>query len=226
MKRFLVGIIALIAAGCSSKPAPERRMAALPNDTPRTVRAPSDPPTAVRVIRMEQGPIVLELVGVRAVVHGECPTECCRYGDWRIVAPVPVRVRPDSASPVVGTTPSGLAVRADSGVVIFDTTAVAIAGRDTVVTVGGHVWHFVAGDSLLQLTRGETASLTLWRDQLGIIEDPMFYSANAVLREVRRGSPTQWWAYVQSRSSGLAGWIDVFKTNVSGADACASSRAA
>jgi hypothetical protein len=173
--------------------------------------------------------MTVELTGARAVVHGDCPTECCRYGDWTI-GPTPVRDRPDSSAPVIETTSSGLAVHADSGLTIYDPFGLAVATRDVGLEglevaprdgglpVPGRL-AVSSGDTLVLLSEGETGYMFLWRGKFGMELDPT-ESADKGVRLLRHQSERQWWAFVSSKSSSLRGWINVDRTEIAGADAC------
>lgn len=180
----------------------------------RSAPVTSGPPSVLPVQRIVSGGLALELTGATARIHGDCPTECCRYGDW--ITPVtPVYDRPDTSGRRIGSTVRDEAVRADSGVVIVDRVGVAAVLRDTLLGPGVRL---VSGDSLVLLTQGETGYQALWRGRLLLVE--LDDSAPGSIRIVRRPSMHRWWAHIVSKGRALHGWIDMDRAPVAGADAC------
>lgn len=172
------------------------------------------PTSSFNVRRVVAGRLAVDLSGARAVIHGLCPTECCRYGPW-IVAAVPVWERPDTLSPRRGILAYASAVKADSGLVILDSVGLAVVLRDTLDVPTGR--RFLRGDSLVLLTEGETGWNAVWRDTI-TSEIHEFASAIRIIRRPSRR--WHWWAYITSESQTLHGWTDVSLARPSGADAC------
>ena len=172
--------------------------------------------------------INVELTGQRAVVHGDCPTECCRYGDWTI-GPTAVRDRPDSSAPAIASVSRELAVHADSGLVVVDQVGLAVATKNVDVEgleqmpsdsgLGRRHLAVPSGDTLMLLREGEGGYMFLWRGKVGADLEPTESGDNGV-QWLRRPSERQWWAYITSKASSLRGWINVDRNEVSGADAC------
>jgi hypothetical protein len=217
----------LAATACASEPAKDSRAVrgksgGVAQLASREVTAVTQTPT----LRFVSGPLTVELTGQRAVLHGDCPTECCRYGEWTIGTTVPILDRPDSSARVVATSTNGMAVHTDSGVVAYDTAGLVVATHDTVLEaraeLPGARLAIASGDTLVLLSEGEGGFMFLWRGKVGmelVVDD----SPSAAVRMARRPSAQQWWAYVTSKSSPPRGWIDVNRANVHGADACGSA---
>lgn len=166
--------------------------------------------------RVRWNHIEVVLTGDRAVQHGECPTECCRYGDW-MIGPTTIRDRPDSTATIIGRSTAGMAVHADSGLTIVDPVGLAITTRPIRLENAGDI---PAGDTIRLLTPGETGFTALWNGRFALEAEP---ASSFGMRLVRLNMKREWWAYVTAKSGSMRGWIDVDRTLVKGAVVCGSS---
>jgi hypothetical protein len=176
------------------------------------------------------GPFAIDIADDRAVVHGGCPFECCRYGDWRLEGPAVLRRRPYSLAPEVAKLPAHFRVFADSGLVILDSVGIAIVQRDTVdyapppgivLNDTSDIHHFARGDTIRILDGfGEGAWRIRWRgtsnDQMQEVSDTATTAAIRLVREPH----WHWWAHVTSDAGALSGWIETEKVWITGFDAC------
>jgi len=144
--------------------------------------------------------------------HRGCPFECCRYGQWTLVGSAVVRRRPSAKAPVSFRLVNGAPILADTGFVRIDPIGLVILRaphRDEMNDIP-----YVAGDSLFVLDYvGENVHNAWLRGRA--IQTVVDELPGRVVREPR----AQWWARIRDRR-GRVGWVDMDKTNVSGADAC------
>jgi len=237
-RRLLPICAALLCLGCSTStdrvpasvatatlPAAEPDIMALVEASPRLVHE--------MIPGIRGGPFAIDIAGDQAVVHGGCPFECCRYGDWRLEGPAVLRRRPYSFAPEVARLPANFRVFADSGLVILDSIGLAVVQRDTVdyapppgvvLNDTSQIHHFARGDTIRILDGfGEGAWRIRWHgtsnDQMEEVWDT---TATAAIRLVREPH-WHWWAHIVSDAGALSGWIETEKVEITGADACGGS---
>ncbi len=137
--------------------------------------------------------------GSEYIVHGVCPFECCKYGDWTMLNGGALRTEPNGSADSVGSVTAGATVRTDSGVMVLNPTGVAVIVSDTASTPqsGPRV-----GDTVEVISyAGQKVTRVRWNgneldktDGVQILRDPV----------------QRWWVHVTDPSSlGGGGWMMV-----------------
>src|SRR2546425_3187684 len=118
----LTAILAVGLTGCGRRPAQRTSDSATDTTTVSIRPPPPEPVTAVA-----QSPAIDE----EYIVHGVCPFECCKYGDWTLLQGGALRTDPNGGADSVGTVVAGAAVRTDEGVMVLHPPGIAVVVPDT-----------------------------------------------------------------------------------------------
>ena len=131
------------------------------------------------------------------IVHGVCPFECCKYGDWTMVNGGALRKEPDGSADSVGTFAAGATVHTDSGVMVLHPTGVAVIVGDASTSQDGPR----AGDTVEVISyTGQKVTRVRWNgeeldktDHVQMLRDP----------------GQRWWVHVSDPSTldGGGGWM-------------------
>ena len=192
-------VLALVFAGACGEPAP--RKTASTADTVTEAAPPPEPSGAVN----QQVPNAA--VDEEYVVHGVCPFECCKYGDWTLIDGGALRTAPGSTGDSVASLAAGATVHTDSGVMVLHPPGLAVIVADTSAAAQGASGPPV-GDTveLLSYTRQKTSRVR-WQGQelemtgrLRVVRDPI----------------QRWWVYMTDPASGQSGWLQVGGVNAAG----------
>lgn len=204
-----VAFLLLLCLACTERTVPQATSSA------DTAGAPSPPAAAAAdpVARFRAR------VPDSVFIHrGACPFECCRYGEWRTTAAVPV-FRSQRLTGVAFTMPEGQPFLADSGTVFID-DVLLIAVHDSVGDPP--YWSFVPGDTLVVLDYVGEGRYRAWHEGK-VLEVEGFWGAERMplVAEMIGRWTSEWWVHV-TLPDGRTGWVDASPpARFRGADACA-----
>ncbi len=182
---LLTVILAVGLTGCGGRPA-ERTS----DSTADTTAVSIPPPEPVTVVA--QRPAIEE----EYIVHGACPFECCKYGDWTLFEGGALRSEPNQDADSVGSVDAGARVHTDSGVMVLHPPGVGVIAGDTSSTAAGPR----AGDTVEVISyTGQKVARVRWQGQE--LEKPP--TGVHMLRD-----PVQrWWVYITDPSTLRGGWL-------------------
>jgi hypothetical protein len=130
-------------------------------------------------------------------VHGVCPFECCKYGNWTMLHGGALRSEPSRTADSVGSVAAGAAVVTDEGVMVLHPPGLAVIVADTSNRNSSGP---AVGDTVevISYTRAKLARV---RSQAGEYE--LNWSAVHMMRE-----PLQrWWVHLSDPTTGQEGWM-------------------
>ena len=182
-------ILAVGLTGCGGG-RPAQRTSDSTADTTATVSIP--PPEPVTAVA--QSPAIDE----EYIVHGVCPFECCKYGDWTLLQGGALRTEPNGGADSVGSVVAGAAVRTDEGVMVLHQPGIAVVVPDTSARSSGPG----LGDTVAVISyTGAKVARVRSQDQ----EFEMSWQALRMLRE-----PLQrWWVHMTDPNTGQSGWLQM-----------------
>ena len=185
----LTAILAVGLTGCGRRPAQRTSDSATDTTTVSIRPPPPEPVTAVA-----QSPAIDE----EYIVHGVCPFECCKYGDWTLLQGGALRTDPNGGADSVGTVVAGAAVRTDEGVMVLHPPGIAVVVPDTSARSSGPG----LGDTVAVISyTGAKVARVRSQDQ----EFEMSWQALRMLRE-----PLQrWWVHMTDPNTGQSGWLQM-----------------
>ena len=200
----LTAILAVGLTGCGGRPA-QRTSDSAADTTTVSIPPPPEPVTAVA-----QSSVFDE----EYIVHGACPFECCKYGDWTMLEGGALRSEPNPDADSVGSVDAGARVHTDSGVMVLHPPGVAVIAADTSSMGAGPR----AGDTVEVISytyTGQKVTRVKWQGQE--LEKPP--TGVHMLRD-----PVQrWWVYITDPSTLRGGWLQVKGVRAEGvalANAC------
>jgi hypothetical protein len=155
--------------------------------------------------------------GEEYVVHGVCPFECCKYGNWTVMQGGALRSEPSRGADSVGSVAPGAAVHTDEGVMVLHPPGLAVIVPDssTRSLSGASVGDTVA---VISYTGAKVARV---RSQNGELE--LSWSGLRMMRD-----PLQrWWVHMTDPNTGQAGWMQmggVSAQEVGAPNSCSKSK--
>lgn len=185
-------VLAVLVSACGGKSA-ERK-----TDDSDTVAAAPAPPQAANDVNQpptDQGVEPDE----EYVVHGVCPFECCKYGNWTIVEGGVLRSEPNSDADSVGSVATGAAVTTDEGAMVLHPPGKAVMVPDTSI-------HSSSGPNV-----GDTVEVITYtgakvaRVRSHGSEFEASWSALRMMRDPHQ----RWWVHMTDPNSGAAGWLQM-----------------
>jgi len=196
-----LGAIAIVLAGlvgCGGRPAQKQAQSDTDTTTTEAAPPPAAPPAAVA----EAAPPDVEYV-----IHGVCPFDCCKYGDWTLLQGGALRTAPSADADSVGSVATGASVHTDSGVMVLQPPGMAIVtGGDTSAAAqaaGGPP----VGDTVELLSYTEQKSTHLrWQGQ-------DFERIGRAGLQILREPVQRWWVYLSDPQSGESGWLQMSGVN-------------
>lgn len=185
-------VLAVLVSACGGKSA-ERKT----DDSEDTVAAaPAPPPSAPNDVNQPPTDQGVE-PDVEYVVHGVCPFECCKYGNWTLLEGGVLRSEPSGEADSVGSVVGGAAVTTDQGVMVLHPPGKAIVVPDT-----SHASGPAVGDTVEVITyTGAKVARVRSNGQ----ESEASWSALRMMREPRQ----RWWVHMTDPNSGAAGWLQM-----------------
>jgi len=183
----LTAILAVGLTGCGG-----RRVQRTSDSAADTTTVSIPPPSPEPVTAMAQSPALDE----EYIVHGACPFECCKYGDWTMLEGGALRSQPNPDADSVGSVDAGARVHTDSGVMVLHPPGVGVIAADTSSTGAGPR----AGDTVEVISyTGQKVARVKWQGQE--LEKPP--TGVHMLRD-----PVQrWWVYITDPSTLRGGWL-------------------
>lgn len=141
------------------------------------------------------------------VIHGVCPFECCKYGDWTLLQGGALRSAPSADADSVAVVATGASVHTDSGVMVLQPPGLAVVvGNDTSTAAraggGPQVGDTVA---LLSYTNQKNTRVQ-WQGQ-------EFERAGRAGLQILREPVQRWWVYLSDPRSGQSGWLQMSGVN-------------
>ena len=189
-------LVLLTLSACGGKTA--ERKDETPVDTVATAEPPAAPPEAPADVTVPQSDIEASESGEEYVVHGVCPFECCRYGNWTALRGGALRSEPSRTADSVGSITAGAAIHTDEGVMVLHPPGVAVIVPDSStrnlsgVSVGDTV-------EVISYTGAKGARVRSGGGQ----EVELNWSGLRMTRE-----PLQrWWVHMSDPSTGQEGWM-------------------
>lgn len=197
---LLTVLLAVGLTGCGGGGRPAQRTTDSAADT-TTVSPPSRP--AEPVTAVAQSPAIEE----EYIVHGVCPFECCKYGDWTLLQGGALRSAPSGDADSVAIVATGASVHTDSGVMVLQPPGRAVVvGNDTTAAARG------AGGPQV----GDTIALLSYTDQKNTRvrwQGQEFERAGRAGLQILREPVQRWWVYLSDPRSGQSGWLQMSGVN-------------
>lgn len=200
MGRFALWIPAtliLASTGCGGQAA--ERQPAPPSDT-TVAAAPEAPAEApAEVNQLPQTDIEATESGEEYIVHGVCPFECCKYGNWTMLRGGPLRSEPSRTADSVGSVAPGAAVHTDEGVMVLHPPGVAVIVPDSSTR---NMSGASVGDTVevISYTGAKVARVRSNGQELELA-----WSGLRMMREPQQ----RWWVHMTDPSTSQEGWLQV-----------------
>lgn len=202
MRRFafrVLGALLLSSAGCGGQAA--EHQPAPPSDTAvAAAPEPAPPEASGDVNQLPRTDIEAAESGEEYIIHGVCPFECCKYGDWTALQGGPLRSEPSRTADSVGNIAPGAAIHTDEGVMVLHPPGVAVIVPDSStrnlsgVSVGDTVEVIsYTGSKLARVRSGGGQELELSWSGVHMTREPL----------------QRWWVHMSDPSTGQEGWMQM-----------------
>lgn len=187
-------LVLVTLAACGGQTAEHKEQA--PVDTVAAAE-PAPPPEPQADVNVPQTDIEAPESGEEYVVHGVCPFECCKYGNWTTLRGGALRSEPSRTADSVGSVAAGAAILTDEGVMVLHPPGVAVIVPDSSTR---NLSGMSVGDTV-EVISYTGAKVARVRSQGQ--ETELSWSGLHMMRE-----PLQrWWVHMSDPSTGQEGWM-------------------